>query len=166
MATAPIFQADQLTFADCRVTSFQLGLPGKTLPTPEDVIGFSYTFTTEQGVDFDNAIIRIGLQIVIEAKRTDETLPHEQIGEIYTETFFQVTGIDTLRTQKADGSPALPEMVGATALGLAFSTTRGMLLMLSAGSVLNQAFLPVINPLQLLRSSQDDQAAISPTAAE
>jgi len=166
LATAPIFQADQLTFADCRVTSFQLGLPGRTLPTPDDVVGFSYTFTIEQGVDFDNAIIRIGLQIVIEAKRTDETLPHEQIGEIHTETLFQVTGINTLLTQKEDGSKALPEVVGATALGLAFSTTRGMLLMLSAGSVLNRAFLPIINPLQLLRSSQPDQAADSPAAAE
>lgn len=166
MATAPVFNADQLTFADCRVTSFQLGLPGKTLPTPDDVVGFSYTFTTEQGVDFDNAIIRIGLQVVIEAKRTDETLSHERIGEIHTETFFQVTGIDALRTQKSDGSPALPEIVGATALGLAFSTTRGMLLMLSAGSVLNQAFLPIINPLQLLRSSQEDQVANSHIVGE
>lgn len=166
MTTAPVFNADQLTFADCRVTSFQLGLPGKTLPNPDDVAGFSYTFTSEQGVDFDNAIIRIGLQVVIEAKRTDETLPHEQVGEIHTETFFQVTGIDALRTQKPDGSPALPEMVGATALGLAFSTTRGMLLMLSAGSVLNQAFLPIINPLQLLRSSQPEQAPDTPAAVE
>ena len=166
MATAPVFLADQLTFADCRVTSFQLGLPGKTLPTPEDVVGFSYTFTTEQGVDSDQAIIRIGLQIVIEAKRTDEILPNEQIGEIHTETFFQVTGIEALRTEKPDGSPVLPEMVGATALGLAFSTTRGMLLMLSAGSVLNQAFLPIINPLQLLRSSQSEQAPESSAAVE
>jgi hypothetical protein len=41
-----------------------------------------------------------------------------------------------------------------------------MLLMLSAGSVLNQAFLPIINPLQLLRSSQQEQAPTNPTAAE
>jgi len=74
--------------------------------------------------------------------------------------------MEALRTQKPDGPPVLPEMVGATALGLAFSTTRGMLLMLSAGSVLNRAFLPIINPLQLLRSSQPDQAADSPVAAE
>jgi hypothetical protein len=47
--------------------------------------GLQYTFTTEQGVDFDNAIIRISLQVIVEAKRTDETLPHEQIGEIHTE---------------------------------------------------------------------------------
>lgn len=158
MATTPAFQAEQLTFADCRVTSFQLGRPGTPLSNAEDVASFSYTFTSEQGVDFDNAIIRIALHVAIEAKRTDEALPNELVGEIRTETFFRVTGLDALMTQKPDGSPVLPELVGATALGLAFSTTRGMLLMLSAGSVLNQAFLPVINPLQFLRSSQADQA--------
>ena len=166
MTTTPVFQADQLTFADCRVTSFQLGVPGRTLPIPDDVAGFSYTFTTEQGVDFDNAIIRIGLQVVIEAKRTDETLPKEQIGEIHTDTFFQVKGLAVLVTTKPDGSLALPELVGATALGLAFSTTRGMLLMLSANTVLRQAFLPVINPLHLLRSTQADESANSPAANE
>jgi len=158
VATTPAFQAEQLTFADCRVTSFQLGRPGTPLPNAEDVASFSYTFTSEQGVDFDNAIIRIALHVAIEAKRTDEALPSELVGEIRTETFFRVTGLDALMTQKPDGSPVLPELVGATALGLAFSTTRGMLLMLSAGSVFNQAFLPVINPLQFLRSSQADQA--------
>lgn len=94
----------------------------------------------------------------MEAKRTDESLPNELVGEIRTETFFRLAGMDTLLAQKPDGTAALPELVGATALGLAFSTTRGMLLMLSAGSVLNRAFLPIINPLQFLRSSQADQA--------
>ena len=120
--------------------------------------GFSFTFTSQQGVDFDNAVIRIELHITVEAKRTDDSLPNEPIGGIQTETFFRVDNLRELITQQPDGSSALPEIVGATALGLAFSTTRGILITLSGDSILKQAFLPVINPLQLLRSSQLEQS--------
>lgn len=148
------FRAEQLTFADCRVLSFQLGRPGVPLPATEDVAGFSFTFTTQQGVDFSSAIIRVELHAAIEARPHAEDQLLVPVGEIRTETYFQVSDIEALTTQQPDGSQALPEIVGATALGLAFSTTRGMLLMLSADSLLRQAYLPIINPLQLLRSSQ------------
>ncbi|RZJ60206.1 MAG: hypothetical protein EOO58_03210 [Hymenobacter sp.] len=115
MATTPAFQAEQLTFADCRVTSFQLGRPGTPLPNAEDVASFSYTFTSEQGVDFDNAIIRIALHVAIEAKRTDEALPNELVGEIRTETFFRVTGLDALMaTEDACAARAEAILTSAT----------------------------------------------------
>lgn len=124
------------------------------LPAAEDVAGFSFTFTTQQGVDFTSAVIRVELHAAIEARLRDESRSLVPVGEIRTETYFQLSGIEALTTQQPDGSQALPEMVGATALGLAFSTSRGLLLALSADSLLRQAYLPVINPLQLLRSGQ------------
>lgn len=154
MATAPTFQAEQLTFADCRVLSFQVGRPGQPLPPADELASFNFTINSNQGVDFENALIRVELHIAVEARRTDTEVPAESVGELRTETVFQLQDMASLTQPQPDGSRALPELVGATALGLALSTSRGVLLMLSANTVLRQAILPVVNPLQLLRSAQ------------
>ena len=118
----------------------------------KQLVGFDYGITTAQDMDVKKSIVRVRIGVVIQAAFKG-AVARVEVGEIQTETVFKVKQLPKLLTNKPGMEPAMPAPIGATMLGLAYSTARGQLLALGAGTVLSRAFLPVVNPIQLLQKA-------------
>ncbi len=113
---------------------------------------FVYRITTEQDMDAKKCIVRVRIGVVIHVVLKD-AIEKVEVGEIRTETVFKVKHLPKVLTNAPGLEPAMPAPIGGTMLGLAYSTTRGQLLALGAGTILSRAFLPVVNPIQLLQNA-------------
>ena len=119
--------------------------------TSKQLVGFDYRITTAQDIDVKKCIVRVRIGVVIQAALKNGT--RTDVGEIRTETVFKLKQLPKLLTSQPEAEPVMPLPIGGTMLGLAYSTTRGQLLALGAGTVLSRAFLPVVNPVQLLQNA-------------
>ncbi|AHJ95538.1 hypothetical protein [Hymenobacter swuensis] len=147
------FKVDQIKFLESRVVLFRMDNQLDPVIAGKQLSGFDYRITTEQDMDAKKCIVRVRIGVVIQATLKDAAEKIE-VGEIRTETVFKVTQLPKLLTSsQQNGSPAMPAPIGGTMIGLAYSTTRGQLLALGAGTILSRAFLPVVNPIQLLQNA-------------
>jgi len=64
---------------------------------------------------------------------------------------FKITNLKDL-TQKIEGNDAVDGSLLATIAGIAYSTTRGIVMERTAGTFFNGVVLPVIDPKQLLEN--------------
>lgn len=97
-------------------------------------------------------VIRVRIGVVVQAV-LKEGAEREVAGEIHTETVFHLKQLPKLMEAREGGEATLPAPIGGTVVGLAYSTTRGILLSLGAGTIISRAFLPVVNPVVLLQKS-------------
>lgn len=131
---------------------FQMNSSSDQAAAIKQLSGFDYRITTEQEMDVKKCIVRVRIGVVIRATIKDVPEPVDS-GEIRTETVFKLKQLPKLLAGKTEAEASLPIALGGTMLGLAYSTTRGQLLALGAGTVLSRAFLPVINPVHLLQNA-------------
>lgn len=157
MNTPPVFPAaafkvDQIKFLESKVVLFRMDNRLDPTAAARQLVGFDYSITTGQDIDVKKCIVRVRVGVVIQAT-LKEAVERVDIGEIRTETVFKVKQLPKLLSSLPDVEPSMPAHIGGTMLGLAYSTTRGQLLALGAGTILSRAFLPVVNPVQLLQNS-------------
>ncbi|MCI1188719.1 hypothetical protein MON38_14930 [Hymenobacter sp. DH14] len=146
------FKVDQIKFLESRVVLFRMDNQLDPVIAGKQLSGFDYRITTEQDMDAKKCIVRVRIGVIIQATLKDAAEKIE-VGEIRTETVFKVMQLPKLLTNSLDEAPAMPAPIGGTMIGLAYSTTRGQLLALGAGTILSRAFLPVVNPIQLLQNA-------------
>jgi hypothetical protein len=146
------FKVDLIKILDSRVVSFRLDGALNLVTDAKRLAEFVYSVTTSQDIDVKKCVIRVRIGVVVQAVLKDST---EQVGvgEIHTETVFHLKQLPKLITQQEGEAVVLPAPIGGTVVGLAYSTTRGIMLSLGAGTVLSRAFLPVVNPVMLLQNS-------------
>lgn len=147
-----VFKVDQIKFLESRVVLFRMDNQLDSGIANKQLSGFDYRITTEQDMDVKKCIVRVRIGVVIQATLKDATAKTE-VGEIRTETVFKIKQLAKLLTNSPEMEPAMPAPIGGTMIGLAYSTTRGQLLALGAGTILSRAFLPVVNPVQLLQNA-------------
>ena len=146
------FKVDQIKFLESRVASFRMDNQLNPATDGKRISGFDYSITTSQDIDIKKCVIRVRIGVVLQAvlKGQEERF---EAGEIHTETVFQIKQLPKFMAGPNGESMDLPPAIGGTVLGLAYSTMRGVLLTLGAGTILSRAFLPVVNPVTLLRNS-------------
>ena len=146
------FNVDQIKFLESRVVLFRMNNQLDLAVASKRLSGFDYSITTEQDMDAKKCIVRVRIGVVIQAALKD-AVSKVEVGEIRTETVLKVKHLPKLLTSSPAMEPVMPAPLGGTMIGLAYSTTRGQLLALGAGTILSKAFLPVVNPIQLLQNA-------------
>lgn len=146
------FKVDLIKILDSRVISFRVEGGLNSAADIKRVAGFDYNVTTEQDIDIKKCVIRVRIGVVVQAVLKGGT-ERELAGEIHTETVFHLKQLPKLMEVREGGEEILPAPIGGTVVGLAYSTTRGILLSLGAGTIISRAFLPVVNPIVLLQKS-------------
>ena len=73
----------------------------------------------------------------------------ELLGSIQTKAHFEILNYDDITS----GTNGLPKIIAANLIGIAVSTTRGMLLLMSKGTVFEKAIIPIIDPSVFLASN-------------
>ncbi|MDI9553353.1 MAG: hypothetical protein QM232_06320, partial [Bacteroidota bacterium] len=64
---------------------------------------------------------------------------------IDVDTIFEIAEVENL--------PLQDKNLLATLLGIAFSTTRGIILTMTVGNFMNKFYLPIINPSEIIEDS-------------
>jgi hypothetical protein len=114
----------------------------------EEIKGFLYDYSTQTKADTENKLIFIQLKIDISA-----TLELEE-NKFKAGTFefgftYQVENLDEL-IQISDEHRTLDKVLHMSIMGIAFSTARGIIITRAANTFLENAFLPIVNPSNLL----------------
>lgn len=100
----------------------------------------------------ENVRNRLALLIKVSVHIKDGEAGKLRIGEIETESIFELEGIEI--GFGSDGKLNVPEQVMITFLSLAVSTTRGALSTRGAGTSLERFVLPIMNPKDLLKTAE------------
>jgi hypothetical protein len=72
----------------------------------------------------------------------------KKLGEIQTFAEFELLNMDDF---KSEDQISLPEELLAMFIGIVLSSTRGMLVVKSAGTHLENAYIPVMNPMDFFK---------------
>jgi hypothetical protein len=103
-----------------------------------------FNIVPEAKINIENKIFSIFLKISANYKINDEK---RDLGEIITLTEFVIENMEDFINEK-DGEKNLniPNIAATTLISIAFSSTRGLLIGRSGGTVLGIAALPIIDP--------------------
>ncbi|MEJ7646167.1 MAG: hypothetical protein WKF87_16345 [Chryseolinea sp.] len=116
---------------------------------PEQLIdGFSFDYTTKTKVDIDNTLLFIQLKIDISAAIAGDEAKHKAASFDFGFT-YEVDNLEQL-IQDVEGHRELDRTLHMSVLGIAFSTARGIILTKAANTIIQDAYLPIVNPSHLL----------------
>lgn len=131
-----------------RTTEFQVFSPVKEPVRKQDVLDFEVKTKMSEAFWYHERLFRINLNIeigVLLAKKRKA----KKSGMIGTEFVFQVEDWGDWLREMEDDLAIDPTFV-TTLGGVAYSTTRGMLMARAAGTILEGCILPIIDPTDLL----------------
>lgn len=115
----------------------------------------------DRSVDSNNASFQIdasfeviapskSIEVDIQVKIAENGFEREPLLSLTTKIRFEIVNFDKLTGDKTE-KIFLPDAFLATIIGLAISTTRGMLVEKTAGTSLSVFILPVINPMDIVK---------------
>ncbi len=116
----------------------------------DTIKGFSYDYNTETSADEENKYIFVYLKIEIKAD-FEKKKNKKSAGSFEFGFTFEVDNLNELISQK-EGQQYLDDTLHLSVMGIAFSTARGIIITRGAGTVLNDAYLPIVNPATLLKT--------------
>ncbi len=148
--TTPPFTPDQLQISYCGIISFQVQNNEDAPLRAADVEQYNFTVQANLSVA-QGDWLRVLLKVNCDAQATDPD-KKPQAGNITTECFFQISGLDDLLQSKAN--EPIPQPISVTAVSIAYSTTRGLLASKASGTFLEGAVLPIVQPAKLLVPDQ------------
>jgi len=115
----------------------------------DELENFDFDFETNIAYNSDDKLIKIGIKTIIKAVTKDDK-KRKAGGNFYFEFIFEVANLEEFLTKEADEEDLkIDDLLIATLIGLSFSTTRGIIIARSGGTILENAILPVVNPREL-----------------
>lgn len=148
------FDPQNIDILDVRTVSFSATNPGEPLTVidAEDVKQYRYRFGYRRGINEDEKLVRIILYVYILGLLPGKK-KYRKIGHITTESFFYLEDFDDwveyIVSETGEEFGIFDEFMNDTLVGLAYSTTRGILLRLGNNSILEDCILPVVDPSRL-----------------
>lgn len=112
--------------------------------------GLSFSFSQDSGVSMDDNNIILNLKISINA--VEESEDGFAKGEFYFQFLFNIENLIDLTSVEENGVVNVSGDLATTIMGIAYSTSRGLVLSATEQSVLEGVLLPVVNPSNLIKS--------------
>lgn len=151
--TKNIIQAEAIHLQSINVISGAIGANPDIDPS---VIKFyKLNFETETGINLEASITRFIFKVeLIGIGEQDKVL---DVNANYSIDFtFKIDDLSNFIMNKDDENNMfqLDNNLGATLMSIVYSTTRGIILSKTQGTIMNGVILPVVNPSNLLIPSQ------------
>ena len=118
-----------------------------------EIKGFSFDYTTQTKADTNNKLIFIQLKIEIAANVSEEQ-KKVNAGNFEFGFTYRVENLEEL-IQVNDEQKSLDKILHMSLLGIAFSTARGIILTKAANTIINEAYLPIVNPATLMGQNNE-----------
>ncbi|MEM0999363.1 MAG: hypothetical protein AAGN35_20060 [Bacteroidota bacterium] len=148
------FNPENIKYLDVNTVNFAAESPihdGRYLQF-EDIRRYSFEIGYQLELNAAEGIVRILLQVGIKGHMKGSSRK-PKLGKLTTESFFYLEDYADWIVEEfdEDGEPTakLHELMNAILLGLAFSTTRGILTIRSLDTLLEGFILPVVAPQKL-----------------
>lgn len=103
--------------------------------------------------DFVNKLVSIKLDIALNAENNEKQLVDVN-GEFCIEFVIRVDNLEEFIEQGENDTLLINGELGASLMGIVYSTARGIILEKTVNTPLNGVILPVINPATLLKNSE------------
>lgn len=144
----------KVRFDSYRIINFEYHDPQIPITAKKADLKFDFNFkaTFKYNLDASTIEVKLAVNILYHGK---ELLP---VGSIEVDYVYKVLGLNEL---ESDGNGIIiPDTFLTTLVSLAYSTTRGIILVKGAGTILGGIILPIIDPRKLLPKQQieDNQA--------
>lgn len=121
------------------------------LTNPQEVKNTRVGLSQESRFDFANKFVAVKLNVILEAINNDQEIMGVT-GEFGIEFILNIDNLDLfLEQNSSDNSIKVSGELGATIMGIIYSTARGIILEKTQNSYLRGIILPVINPADLLK---------------
>lgn len=121
------------------------------LTNPQEVKNTRVGLSQESRFDFANKFVAVKLNVILEAINNDQE-DMGVTGEFGIEFILNIDNLDLfLEQNSSDNSIKVSGELGATIMGIIYSTARGIILEKTQNSYLRGIILPVINPADLLK---------------
>lgn len=147
-AQLPAIQTDKITLVEIVVLKCSVGGTEEYLENPVKPEQIIMHLGTESKFDFTNQTCRFRMHIILEGQTGQET-PLGLNGEFLMDFVFQIENLSDFLVEDSD-STQVHSILGATLLGICFSTSRGIVLERTKGTPFAGFILPIINPLKTL----------------
>jgi len=140
------FKLDKLNMIEASCLSFSVNNK-----IEEDITGFSFDYDANTKVDVENNLILIQLGINVSANAESKKI---EAGKFEFGFAYRVENLEET-FEEIEGRRKLDQTLQMSILGISFSTARGMMLVKSSNTILQNAYLPIMNPASLLGTNTD-----------
>ena len=147
MSTEPRL-TDMTHMVHGKTIAFEVASPFKETVLQEDIVDYDVTCSTKSGFFYRERLFRIELEVEVGILLVKKRKPRKA-GMIRTEFVFAVDEWGKW-IQEVEGELYVHPVFVATLVGVAYSTTRGMLMARAAGTLLEDCIMPLINPEDLI----------------
>lgn len=121
------------------------------LEAPQKLSRFNFGIAKEMAFDLERTMARFRLYFTLEAQDDND----EPLGvkvEYGIEFHFKVENLSDFTREDGEGALQLDAAMGATLLGIAFSTARGIIFERTRGTFFDGVILPVVDPFKVLEA--------------
>lgn len=112
------------------------------IKSPGEYSSDKINFKLGTNLDVDPARHRVTVDFFADVF-SDESLS-EKLGSIQTKGEYSIKNFDEVMEKNGN---SFPTNILAALVGVSLSTTRGMLILLSKGTVFDSAIIPIVNPM-------------------
>jgi len=131
---------------DIKLNSFQEFKP--KVEIPKKFNNFTFEVSVSSRINLELSLIEINVKVGV---YVDKEKSHS-IAVIDTISIFEVINLNEI-IKNENQLLKIPEILILSLIGISISTTRGMLIAKTSGSLLQNAFIPVINPSDFLKEN-------------
>lgn len=117
------------------------------------IIGFKFSNESSTGVNFENDLFKIKLEISFFAvgEGEKELDIHASFG---VEFSFTVSSLKNFIEEDGKKGMMIKEELGVTLMSISYSTMRGIILQETKSTLLGSVILPIIDPKKLLKADK------------
>lgn len=145
---------EKIQLIDIKVFQSNLETSNDFLNTPQQIISFDFGFGQEIAHNIQLNRSRYRLFFTLEANDGD----NKQVGlkaDYGIEFHFEVENFKDFLILSNEKGTQIDANLGATLLGMAYSTSRGIILEKTHGTFFQGFILPVINPFKALKEEEN-----------
>ena len=158
----PAIQTDKITPAEIVLLKSAISSTDAYLENPVKPDKTDMGLRTESRFDFVDNTARFRLHILLDGQNADG-IPLGLEAEFTIDYYYIVENLPDFIVHH-NGDTLVHPILGATLLGISFSTSRGIVMERTKGTPLAGFILPVINPMQTLFDSQKQADTPAKTA--
>jgi len=152
----PVIIPEKIHLVTVNIFKANLETSDDFLEKPKKVEAFNFGIAHELAHNLDDNRIRFRLFFTLDAHDSEKKKLGIKV-EYSIEFHFIVENFKDFLREKEKGKTQINASLGATLLGMAFSTARGIIYERTRGTFFDGVLLPIVDPYKLLVKSEEKE---------
>ena len=150
------FVPENIVIVEVKTVSFSANNPGTPFEvySPEDVKKYTYKYGYYRAIIGEQRLVSVNLRIDVSGQLRQKKNP-VKLGHITTESTFYLKDFEEWVESGEDETWVISDLMKSILVGLAFSTTRGIMICQANNTLLQGVILPVVAPSNLVEIQEE-----------